>query len=148
MKRHFLVLFFAGFILISCTTQTKKETGGMNPFLTAYNTPFNVPPFDKIKTEHFKPALEAGIAEQKTEIEAIVTNKEQPSFENTIAALDASGNLLREVSDAFENLQSANTSDELQKIAKDVSPMLSAHYDDILLNVELFNRVKSVYEKR
>lgn len=119
----------------------------MNPFLTAYNTPFNVPPFEKIKTEHFKPALEAGIAEQKTEIEAIVTNNEQPSFENTIAALDASGILLREVSDAFENLQSANTTDELQKTAKDVSPMLSAHYDDILLNDELFNRVKSVYEK-
>jgi len=120
----------------------------MNPFLVTYNTPFNVPPFEKIKTEHFKPALETGIEQQKAEIEVIVINAEEPSFKNTIEALDASGNLLREVSNAFENLQSANTSEELQTVAKDVAPMLSKHYDDILLNNELFQKVKSVYEQK
>lgn len=148
MKRRLIILFSAVVFITSCTTQTSKENESMNPFLVTYNTPFNVPPFEKIKTEHFKPALETGIEQQKAEIEVIVINAEEPSFKNTIEALDASGNLLREVSNAFENLQSANTSEELQTVAKDVAPMLSKHYDDILLNNELFQKVKSVYEQK
>jgi peptidyl-dipeptidase Dcp len=148
MTRRLVILFSAVVFITSCTTQTSKKKESMNPFLVAYNTPFIVPPFEKIKTEHFKPALEAGIEQQKSEIEAIVSNPKEPSFKNTIEALDASGNLLREVSDAFENLQSANTSEELQTVAKDVAPMLSKHYDDILLNKELFQKVKSVYEQK
>jgi len=119
-----------------------------NPFFSAYNTPFNVPPFDKIKIEHFIPAIKEGINEQKAEVEAIVHNPQVPTFENTIVALDRSGRLLGEVSRVFNNLQSVNTSDDLQNLAKEASPLFSGHHDDILLNEGLFKRVKAVYDQK
>lgn len=120
-----------------------------NPFLEpSYNTPFEVPPFDQIKTEHFIPAINKGIEQQSKTIAAIINNTATPDFENTIAALDYSGEPVRKVTSVFYNLNSANTNEEIQAIAKELSPILSAHNDNINLNVDLFNRVKLVYDKR
>ena len=119
-----------------------------NPFFAPYGTPWEVPAFDKIKTEHFMPAFERGIAEQKTEMEKIRDNKDAPTFANTIEAMEVSGKLLTRVSDVFFNLNSAETNDEMQAIAKDVAPKLSALNDDIYLDPKLFARVKSIYDKR
>ncbi len=118
-----------------------------NPFFSEYKTPFQVPPFNEIKLEHYKPAIEAGIAEQLAEIKAITDNKEEPNFENTILAYDLSGELLGKTR-IFSNLNSANTNDQMQALAREITPMLSAHRDNIMLNMDLFNRVKAVYEKR
>lgn len=121
---------------------------GDNPFFKPYDTPFEVPPFSHIRPEHFLPAIEQGISDQNKEIEAIVSNNQAPDFDNTIAALDYSGGLIRKVNSVFGNLNSANTNPELQSIAKQIAPKLSAHYDNINLNAGLFARVKSVYDNR
>ncbi|WP_394336483.1 M3 family metallopeptidase [Flavobacterium macacae] len=120
----------------------------MNPFFQAYNTPYEVPPFDKIKTEHFKPAILEGIKKHEAEITAIANSSEAPSFENTILAMENAGELLSKVNIVFGNLNSANTNDELQKIAKEVSPNLAAHNDNIYLNEKLFKRVKAIWDKK
>lgn len=119
-----------------------------NPFFTSYNTPFGVPAFDKIKPEHFEPAIDEGMKQQVAEITAITKQTKAPSFANTIEALEASGQLLRGVNTVLGNLNSANTTDELQKIAQTVAPKLSKHSDDISLNPVLFGRVKAVYDGR
>jgi peptidyl-dipeptidase Dcp len=113
-----------------------------NPLLKPYDTPYQVPPFDKIKIEHFIPAFKEAIQQQEHAIQEIISNTEGPTFENTILALEYSGYLLGEVSSVFYNMQSANTSKELQETAKEIAPMLSAHRDNILLNKQLFERVK------
>ncbi|MCD8265072.1 MAG: M3 family metallopeptidase [Tannerellaceae bacterium] len=136
-------------LLTTCgagNTSGDQENG--NPFLTEYNTPFNVPPFDKIQLEHYKPAFIQGMAEQKAEVEAIITQPEAPTFANTIVALDQSGDLLRRVSTVFYGLNSANTNDEMQAVSRELSPLLSKHRDDINLNPELFARVKAVYDQK
>ncbi len=120
----------------------------MNPFLSEYNTPFDVPPFGEIENSHFLPAIKFGINAQKSEIEAIVSNNAPATFNNTIEALDASGKVLRQVTNVFSNLQSAHTNDELQKIAKDAAPLISKHQDDIMLNEALFDRIAGVYKKK
>lgn len=120
----------------------------MNPLLTDFGTPFNVPPFDKIRNEHFLPAIHHAIELHRKEIDAIVNNPDAPTFENTIVALDQSGILLTEINNIFYNLQSAHTNEELQKIAQEASPLLSNHSDDILLNEALFQRIKAVYDNR
>ncbi|MFP4469239.1 MAG: M3 family metallopeptidase [Bacteroidales bacterium] len=137
----------AGMFFASCKNQ-KEASEDMNPLLSAYNTPYDVPPFDRIENRHFLPAIEQGIAQQEAEIAAIVNNTEEANFANTIEALDASGMRLREVTSIFGNLQSANTSEELQKLAKEASPKLSAHRDNIQLNENLFQRVKAVYQQK
>ncbi|MDH4037957.1 MAG: M3 family metallopeptidase [Candidatus Krumholzibacteria bacterium] len=119
-----------------------------NPFYAPYGTPFEVPAFDRIKNEHYLPAFEKGIAEQKKEIEAIRDNADAPTFENTVVAMEESGKLLNRVGDVFFNLNSAETSDEMQAIAREIAPRLSALNDDIYLDPKLFARVKSVYDKR
>lgn len=118
-----------------------------NPFFAAYQTPYGVPPFDRIQATHFLPAFEEGMSQQNKEVDAIVSNPEPPSFENTIVALDTSGQLLRNVASVFYNLTSANTSPEIQKIAAEIAPRLSAHRDAISLNPELFERIKSIYDQ-
>ncbi|MCC8142723.1 MAG: M3 family metallopeptidase [Tannerellaceae bacterium] len=136
-------------LLTTCgagNTSGDQENG--NPFLTEYNTPFNVSPFDKIQLEHYKPAFIQGMAEQKAEVEAIITQPEAPTFANTIVALDQSGDLLRRVSTVFYGLNSANTNDEMQAVSRELSPLLSKHRDDINLNPELFARVKAVYDQK
>jgi peptidyl-dipeptidase Dcp len=115
-----------------------------NPFETKYNTA----PFSQIKTEDFLPAFKAGIKTAKAEIDAIVNNPEIPTFKNTIEALDYSGEELDRISGIFFNLNSAETNDEIQEIAQEVSPLLSEFSNDITLNEELFKRVKSVYESK
>ncbi len=119
-----------------------------NPFFAPYGTPWETPAFDKIKIEHYMPAFDAGIAEQKKEVAAIRDNTQAPTFDNTVVALETSGKLLARVSDVFFNLNSADTNDEMQAIARDVAPKLSALEDDIYLDPKLFARVKSVYDKR
>lgn len=119
-----------------------------NPFFTEYKTPFQVPPFNEIKLEHYLPAIEAGITEQLTEIKVITDNKEDATFDNTILPFDQSGELLYKTSLVFSNLNQANTNDEMQALAREITPKLSTHRDNIMLNKDLFKRVKSVYEKR
>lgn len=119
-----------------------------NPFLAEYTTPFKVPPFDKIKLEHYKEAFLKGMEEQAQEINAIVKQRSAGTFENTIVALDQSGKLLSKVSAVFYGQNSANTSDEMQAISRELSPLLSKHRDDIKLNAGLFQRVKFVYDQK
>ncbi|OCW92721.1 peptidase M3 [Macellibacteroides sp. HH-ZS] len=119
-----------------------------NPFLTEYTTPFKVPPFDKIKLEHYKEAFLKGMEEQAQEVNAIVKQRSAATFENTIVALDQSGRLLSKVSAVFYGQNSANTSDEMQAISRELSPLLSKHRDDIKLNAGLFQRVKFVYNHK
>ncbi len=126
----------------------QADAGNGNPFLSEYTTPFGVPPFDKIKLEHYMPAFLQGMEEQAKEIEAIVNNPAEPDFQNTIVAYDQSGALLRKVSAVFSGLSGANTNDEMQKISRELSPLQSKHRDDINLNPALFERVKSVYQNR
>jgi peptidyl-dipeptidase Dcp len=135
MKPSFLIFFLTGFIFMSCSDNENK-----NPFLTEWDTPFGTPPFDKIKQGHYLPAFKKGIEEQKEEIESIIDNTEEPTFENTIEALEYSGSLLDKVSRVFNAMTDAMTNDELQAINKEV--------DDIYLNPELFERVKAVYDQR
>lgn len=134
-------------LIISSFSKKEQKRDMSNPFFSEYETPFQVPPFDKIKLEHFLPAFEAGIQDHMSEIKAITDNKEEANFENTILAFDESGELLKKAS-IFNNLNSANTNDEMQALARKLTPMMSAHRDNITLNVELFKRIKSVYEKR
>lgn len=126
--------------LMACNNQ--------NPLLSEQNTPYGVPAFDKVKNEHYMPAFEAAIAQNKAEIEAIVSNPAEPTFENTIVALDRSGGLLEKVSGVFFNILDADGNDEMNKIAEKVTPMLSDLSDGILLNDSLFQRVKFVYDQR
>lgn len=119
-----------------------------NPLLTEFATPFGVPPFDLIKPHHYSPAFTLGMEEHMKEVESIINNKEEPTFENTIVALDKSGELLAKVSRVFFGLAEANTNDSLQKIQVEISPKLSAHSDAISLNPKLFSRIKSVYENQ
>jgi len=131
--------------LFSCNKEERSD----NPFLNkTYDTPFEVPPFEKIKAEHYMPAYLKGMEEQRKEIKDIITNSEEPTFENTIKAYDYSGQLLTKVARVFGSLNSANTNDTLQKINRELSPLMSKHRDDISLNDSLFQRVKSVYENR
>lgn len=136
----FLLLFF----LLSFSLAQESE----NPFFKEFDTPFGVPPFDRIKEEHFLPAIKAGIELHKKEIEAIANNPAPPTYENTIEALERSGPLLRRASDVFSVLNGCMTNDNMQKIAKEVAPMLAKHRDEITMNPNLFQRVKAVYEKR
>lgn len=119
-----------------------------NPFFEKYNTPHGTPPFDKIKNQDFEPAFEKGMQDQNTEIEAIINNTDAPTFENTIYALEKSGDLLSRVSTVFFNLLSAESNDEMMEISQQVSPKLSNHGNNISLNEKLFAKVKDVYEKR
>ena len=137
-------------VLASCTSkpEPKPEAEKPNPFLSEYTTPFQVPPFDEIKNEHYLPAFEAGIAEQQAEIDDIVNNAETPTFENTILPYDKSGQTLSRVSNVFFNLNECLTNDEMVAIAEQVLPMLSKHSDAIMMNPKLFERIDYVYQHR
>lgn len=146
--RKTLVIAGIALSLMACSGNKEKSADAVNPFSTEYATPFGVPPFDEIKLEHYKPAFLKGMEEQAKEIDAIVNARSMPDFENTIVALDQSGQLLRRVSAVFYGLNSANTSDEMQALSKELSPLLSKHSDDISLNPRLFERVKQVYDNK
>ena len=140
MKKNLIIAGAALALFTSCNMK--------NPFLTESSAPFGAPEFDKIKNEHYLPAFEAGIAEGKAEIDAIVANEEEPTFENTIEAMEYAGQTLNNVAGVFFNLMEANTDDEMQAIAEQVSPMLTEYSMYTSLNAALFERVKAVYEKR
>ncbi|GAB3261765.1 M3 family metallopeptidase [Larkinella harenae] len=135
-------------MLLTAFESANGQSTAPNPFFSAYNTPFDVPAFEKIKPEHFEPAFEEGIKQQAADIAKITGQTQTPTFANTIEALEASGELLSRVSTVFFNLNSANTSDALQKIAQNIAPKLAKNGDDIALNPALFKRVKTVYDQR
>ncbi|MBK5721185.1 M3 family metallopeptidase [Dysgonomonas sp. Marseille-P4677] len=137
-------IFFS--ILLSIIAMTTIQA--QNPFLTAYKTPYDTPPFNKIKNEHYEPAFEKGMKDHSAEINKIVMIRAVPTFENTILPLEESGKLLSRVSSVFFNLLSAESNDEMLEIAQRVQPKLSAHSNEINLNEGLFQKVKAVYEKR
>lgn len=143
-----IYLIFMGIISAQLDAQELKRSFSSNPFLNSYETPFNVPPFHLIKNEHFKPAIEEGIKQNQREIDKIVNSKSPATFENTILGLEESGELLQKVSTVFYNLNSANTNPEIQKIATEIAPLMSAHGDNINLNEKLFTRVKAVWEQK
>ncbi len=142
-----IYLFFALLIMTACNTEKEGSSEG-NPLLGEFKTPHNTAPFDKIDTSHYIPAFKIALEEGEKEIEAIVNNKDEATFENTIEAMEYSGKLLGRTSGIFFNLLSANTSPKLQEIAQEVSPMLTKFQNDISLNPELFERVKHVYDSR
>lgn len=131
---------------ISCNNQSTVERD--NPLLNQWDTPFGVPPFDQIQVSDYMPAFEAAMEAHVEEVEAIVENPEEPTWENTILALDNAGELLGKVSNTFFLVAAADTNAEMQKVEAEVSPMLAAHSDKIMMNPALFKRVKAVYEKR
>ncbi|TAJ05746.1 M3 family peptidase [Marinilabiliaceae bacterium JC017] len=148
MKKSLSVLIGAAVLLGGCQQAQKKEAGGENPFFSAYNTPYNVPPFEKIKPEHYLPAYEKAMAEHKQEIKAIINNTETPTFENTIVALDNAGEFLTEVSSVYYGLKGAHGTEGIMAISSEVARKSSAHWDDINLNPQLFEKVKAVYDKK
>ncbi|MBN9307297.1 MULTISPECIES: M3 family metallopeptidase [unclassified Devosia] len=119
-----------------------------NPFFAAWDTPFGVPPFEAIETAHFAPAYQRALAEHDREVAAIAGNPEAPSFDNTIAALELSGQLLRKVDMVFSQLASANTNPELQAVERDMAPVVARHWNGIFLNAALFRRIDQLYRQR
>jgi peptidyl-dipeptidase Dcp len=144
------VLIFSSVMMFSVAVLPVKaeQTENDNPFFREYNTPYGVPPFDEIKLEHYMPAFEAGMMQQTAEIDHIVTNRELPTFENTILALEYSGELLTKVARVFYNLNGSNTNAEMQALARELSPKTSAHSSSIILNEQLFHKVNEVYKNR
>jgi peptidyl-dipeptidase Dcp len=124
------------------------DFGPSNPFYSASSLPFEAPPFDKIKDSDYQPAIEAGMAQQQAEIQAIADNPDAPTFENTIVAMEKTGRLLDRVMSAFDGVTGANTNPELQKVKSIEAPKLAAHGDFIFLNQKLFARVSAVYKQR
>lgn len=145
-KLFFILLMNAS--IHGVNAQQVAPTFASNPFFTEYNTPYEVPPFHLIKNEHFKPAILEGIKQQQSEIDAIVKNPKAPTFENTILAMEKSGELLSKASTVFYNLNSANTNDEIQAIARELAPEMSAHSDNINLNEGLFQRIKTIWNQK
>lgn len=140
MKNAFLAAGVSLAIISACNME--------NPLLSESTLPYGAPQFDKIRTEHYLPAFKTAIAECKADIDAIVANTDAPTFENTIVALEQSGKNLNKVSGIFFNLQSADTNDEMDAIAEEVSPLVTECSMYISLNEALFERIKAVYEQR
>lgn len=144
MRKLFYLIIPLSMIAASCG----QKGADVNPFFTEWKTPFGVPPFDKIDNEHYIPAYDEAMLQHKAEIDAIVSSTAEPTFENTIVAYDQSGELLRKVSTVFGGIRSANGNDRMQEIALEITPKTTAHYNDISLNVDLFKKIKAVYDKR
>ena len=134
--------------LAAGASSCKQDKMQENPFLAEYDTPFEIPPFEKIKLEHYLPALQAGIDQQNAEIEAIVANEETPTFDNTILALDRSGRTLDKVAAVYFALSESNSSEEMQEMGDQFESLYQAHADEIMMNDGLFERVKYLYDRR
>ena len=128
--------------IAACTSKTERT----NPFFEEWDTPYGTAPFSKIEVSDYMPAFQEGIAQQKAEVEAIIANPEAPTFENTVAAYDLSGELLAKVSGVFFNLAESDSTPEMQAIEEEVTPLLTAAENEIMMNPDLFARVKAVYE--
>ena len=150
MKKQTTILAVGFAAMTLLATGYKKNMD--NPFIKAaesgWGTPYEIPDFAQIKTEHYMPAFEEGMKQQMEEIDAIVNNSEAPTFENTIEAYEYSGELLNMVSGVFFNLSECENNDEMEAIAEEVTPLLSKHGDNIALNAKLFERIKAVYDQR
>ena len=142
-----LLLLSVLFLIISCQQKPKLDPS-INPFFQDWITEYEVPPFMDIKNEHYMPAFKKGMKDNLAEIEVIIKNTEAPTFANTIEELERSGKLLGKVQRVFSNLASSNTNPKLQELQRDLSPMLSSHYDKIVLNEDLFNRVEEIWNNR
>jgi peptidyl-dipeptidase Dcp len=129
-------------------SQENVKLNEPNPFFMEWDGPFNTPPFDQFKPEHYKPAFIEAMKVHKKEISAIINSKEAPTFKNTLEAMEKSGEFLQRVSNVFDHMEGTQNSPEIQKISEEISPLISAHYDDISLDEKLFARVKSVYNQR
>ena len=148
MKKIIVAIAIVCLVSFVAGQEQKKEPESMNPFFAKYNTPFETPPFNLIKNEHFLPAFFEAMEYHRMDIDAIVSSAELPTFTNTVEALERTGLALDNVSNVFYGLQGANTNDEIQKIANEIAPILSKHRDDINLNARLFRRIKMVYDQR
>ena len=135
----------AAIAIAACSCGGQKSD---NPLFSEFDTPYGIAPFSEITIDHYREGMLRGMEEQKAEIEAIVNNPEAPTFENTIVALDQCGKLLRKVRGTFSPLSSSNSTEEIRALQKEMSPLSSAHSDDINLNPALFARVKAVYEQK
>lgn len=144
-KLYVLLIMATAMTAVSCD---KSKNSGENPFFEEWDTPFGMPPFDRIRAEHYKPAFERGMELQLAEIDSVAANPAAPDFENVILALDQSGELLGKVSRVFGLISAAETNDELQKVEEEILPMQAAHDSNIYLNEALFDKVAEVYAKR
>jgi len=143
MKKTLFIMATIAMLATSCGNKNAK-----NPLLAEWDTPFMTIPFNDIKTSDYEPAIKEAIKMHNAEIDSIVNNTEEPSFENTIAALDYSGAMLNRVSAVYFNMSSCNTNDEMEKLSEKISPMIADHEAEIKLNEKLFNRIKVVWDKR
>ncbi len=146
MKR--IIGFLTLLVLMTATSCSSQKQRGENPFFTEWDTPYGVPPFDRILPEHFMPAFERGMAIELAEIDAITSNNDEPTFENVIEAYDRSGEMLSQTALVFGMLCGAENTAEMQALQEEAMPMLTAHGDKIALNEPLFARIKAVYDKR
>lgn len=142
MKKIFLFILTVSLLTAHCSREEK------NPFFSEWETPYGVPPFAQIQKKHYLPAFKQGIKQHQQEIEKIATNQEEPTFQNTMVALERSGSLLRKVRNVFDVLNASMSDEEMQKIDEQVTPLLSNHRDNILFNTALFQRVKILYEQK
>lgn len=145
MKKIVFLMTAALMTVVSCTNDKKEP---VNPFFTEWQTPFGVPPFDQIENEHYVPAIDSGITLARSEVAAITASTDTPTFANTIVPYDRAGQLLNKVAYVFYSQTSANTNDTLESLQMEIAPKVSAFSDEILLNAELFRRIKAVYENR
>lgn len=152
-----LFLALSTIALTACNTSTTEDQNNQekhqqveneNPILQKWDTPFGLPPFDKIDSEDYLPAFKTALAEHKQEIDAIVNQKSMPTFKNTIEAIEFAGKNLTKVSSLFSCLKAANTDEVLKATDKELAPLLSSHYDNIMLNEGLFAKVKAVYDRK
>ena len=142
--KHILCALAIASAAVNMTSCMDKKNE--NPFFSEYTTPHQTAPFDKIRIEHYEPAVLEGIKQHQAEVDAIVNNPEAPTFENTVVALEYAGDMLNRVLSVFFNLNSAETSDEMQALAQKLSPILTEHSNNVSLNEVLFARIKTVYE--
>ena len=142
MKKVTILMSALTMALVGCNSLEN------NPLLQEWNTPYQTPPFSQIETKHYEPAIDFAIEQQRAEVDAIINNPEEPTFENTIVAMEQAGALLNRITGLFFVLNNSDTSEEMQAIANNITPKLTELGNDISLNPELFNRVKAVYDKR
>ncbi|MBQ5710759.1 MAG: M3 family peptidase, partial [Alistipes sp.] len=145
MKKVTILMSALTMVLAGCAQTDSLES---NPLLQEWNTPYQTPPFSQIETKHYEPAIDYAIEQQRAEIDAIINNPEEPTFENTIVAMEQAGSLLSRVTGIFFVLNNSDTSEEMQAIANNITPKLTELGNDISLNPELFKRVKAVYDMR
>lgn len=148
MRNLLIIMTLITLMITSCKEKGAEiaESNSSNPLLQEWNTPFEVPPFDKIKTSHYKPAFEEALSRHDAEINAIIENNKAPDFNNTIVALEESGKLKNRIEYVFSAMSEAMTNDSMNELAKDIYPMLTRHADKVTLNERLFARVKQVFE--